>query len=204
MHLKHFLVDEFHASDSSVFCFTETGITSQNHFYADISEYRSTWKNIHKSTEHVLAIYYDTSRVTIESIPNVTPDFGILSVVMEIESKFVFLVLVYKPPLINQNTFIYQLQMQRDNLPTSKYRTIVLGDFNIDQLLKENVAVFKPIINRFHFQQRSLYSTHINGRTWDDFSDDEKTGWVNWMLSPYSNHFVVYLFVIKWKCCQLV
>ena len=94
MHLKHFLADKFHASNSSVFCFTETGITSQNHSYADISEYLPTWKNIHKPTEHGLAICYDTSGVTIESIPNVTSDFEILSVVIEIESKFVLLVLV--------------------------------------------------------------------------------------------------------------
>ena len=94
MHLKHFLSDKFHASNSSVFCFTETGITSQNHSYADISEYLPTWKNIHKPTEHDLTIWYDTSRVTIESIPNETSDFEILSVVMEIESKIVLLVLV--------------------------------------------------------------------------------------------------------------
>ena len=90
MHLKHFLSDKFHASNSSVFCFTETGITSQNHSDADIIEYVPTWKNIHKSTEHGLAVCYDTSRVTIESIPNVTSDFEILSVVMEIQSKFFF------------------------------------------------------------------------------------------------------------------
>ena len=106
MHLKHFLADKFHASNSSVFCFTETGINSQNHSYAYISEYLPTWKNIHKPTEHGLTICYDTSRVTIESIPTVTSEFEILSVVMKIESKFVILVLVYKPPLLKENTFI--------------------------------------------------------------------------------------------------
>ena len=94
MYLQHFLADQFHASNSSVYGFTETGITSQNHSYADISEYLPTWKNIHKPTEHDLTIWYDTSRVTIESIPNETSDFEILSVVMEIESKIVLLVLV--------------------------------------------------------------------------------------------------------------
>ena len=63
----------------------------------------------------------DTSRVTIASIPTVTSDFEILYVVMEIESKFVLLALVYKPLLLNENTIIYQLQMQLDNLLTSKY-----------------------------------------------------------------------------------
>ena len=112
LYLQHFLADQFHASNSSVFGFTETGITSQNHSYADISEYLPTWKNIHKPTEHGLAICNNRTRVTIESIANVTSDFEILSVVMEIESKFVLLVVVYRPPLFNQNIFIYQLQMQ--------------------------------------------------------------------------------------------
>ena len=83
--------------------------------------------------------------------------------------------------------------MQLDNLSTSKYRTIALGGFNIDQLLEENVAAFKPIISRFHFQQRSCYSTHINGRILDLVLDDEKTDSVNWISSPYGDHFVIYL-----------
>ena len=56
LHLQNFLADKFHASSSSVFCFTETGINSLNHCYADISEYLPTWKNIHKPTEHGLTI----------------------------------------------------------------------------------------------------------------------------------------------------
>ena len=106
LYLKHFFADQFYASSSSDFCFTETVITSQNHSYTDISEYLPIWKNIHKPTEHGLAIGYNTSRVTIESIPNVTSNFENLSVIMEIESNFVPLVLVGKPPLFNQNTFI--------------------------------------------------------------------------------------------------
>ena len=110
LYLQHFLGDQFPASNSSIFGFTEAGITSQNHSYADISENLPYWKNIHKPTEHGLAICNNTSRVTIESIANVTSDFEILSVVMEIESKLILLVVVYRPPLFNQNIFIYQLQ----------------------------------------------------------------------------------------------
>ena len=152
--------DKFYAGNSSVFCFVETGIKSQNHSYVDISEYLNTWKNIHKPTKHSLTICYDTSRVTVESNPTVTSDFEILSVVMEIGSKFFPLALVYKPPLLNKNTFIYQLQMQLDNLLTSKYQTIVPRDFNMDQLLEENVAVFEPMINRVSLSTAiSLFSS---------------------------------------------
>ena len=62
--------------------------------------------------------------------------------------------------------------MQLDNLPTSKYWTIVLGDFNIDQLLEENVASFEPIISRFYFQQQSRYSAYINGGILDLVLED--------------------------------
>ena len=75
---------------------------------------------------------------------------------MEIGSEFVLLALVYKPPLLDENTFIYQLQMQLDDLLASKYRTIVLGDFNMDQLLKENVAAFEPMINQVSFSTAIL------------------------------------------------
>ena len=85
--------------------------------------------------------------------------------------------------------------MQLDNLPTSKYRTMNLGDFNIDQLLEENVAAFEPIISRFHFQQQSRYSIHISGGILDLVLGDEKTDSVNWMPSPYSDHFVIYLWL---------
>ena len=83
--------------------------------------------------------------------------------------------------------------MQFGNLPTSKYRTIVPVDFNIDQLLEENVAAFDSKISRFHFQERSRYSTHINGVILDLVLNGEKTDSVNWMSSPYSDHFVNYV-----------
>ena len=63
----------------------------------------------------------------------------------------------------------------------------------MDQLLDENVAAFEPMINQFYFQQWSRYSTHSNGGILDLVFDNENTDSVNWMSSPYSDHFVIYL-----------
>ena len=63
----------------------------------------------------------------------------------------------------------------------------------MDQLLVENVAAFEPMINQFHFQQRSRYSTHNNEGILDLAFDNENTDSVNLMPSPYSDHFVIYL-----------
>ena len=63
----------------------------------------------------------------------------------------------------------------------------------MDQLLEENVAAFEPMINRLHFQQRSLYLTHNNGGILDFVFDNENKNSVNWIPSPYSDHFVIYL-----------
>ena len=68
---------------------------------------------------------------------------------------------------------------------------IVLGDFNIDQMLSENVNAFQQFCDRYHFTQRSRYSTHIHGGILDLVFDQKKSEPVQWMPSPYSDHFII-------------
>ena len=78
----------------------------------------------------------------------------------------VMVVLVYRPPgVIGDfvNTLIAELRL----LPTSSYRTLVIGDFNMDQRLPGSENTFKLLIEEFNFTQRSQFCTHIYGGSLD-------------------------------------
>ena len=114
---------------------------------------------------------------------------------MDIDGEIVFIVLLYRPPgpmgrfieglLQSINQFISDIRMQR------RYRTLIIGDFNWDQMLPEHVRTFDPICDHFHCHQRSKYSTHIKGGILDLVFDDGKGTDVDWMFSPYSDHFIL-------------
>ena len=72
-----------------------------------------------------------------------------------------------------------------------QYNTIVLGDFNLDQMHKPYVDLFRGIRERFSLTQRSNYSTHIHGGILDLVFHNKKHEPVEWMPSPYSDHFVL-------------
>ena len=135
-----------------------------------------------------LAICYNTSKVQVRE--EFTPHTGMqmLPVLLDIEDEEVLLVLVYRHPNGGRvENFIYQLTYELSHLPTDKYRTIVLGDFNIDQMLQENVLSFSNFCNQFHFTQRSKYSTFRDGGILDLVFDNQKSGAVKWTPSPYSD-----------------
>ena len=57
----------------------------------------------------------------------------------------------------------------------------------MDQMLPENVG----ILLLPQFNQRCDYSTHIHGGILDLVFDNKKSEPVEWMPSPYSDHFVI-------------
>ena len=65
---------------------------------------------------------------------------------------------------------------------------MIVGDFNRDQRLCENVAKVDPLIQ--NFTQRSQYSTHIHGRLLDlPCIGYFRSQAVSSLPSPYSDHF---------------
>ena len=70
-------------------------------------------------------------------------------------------------------------------------RTLVVGDFNCDQMLDQHVTLFASFSSRFDFHQRSKYSTHIKGGILDLVFDSKKTTDVEWMFTPFSDHFIL-------------
>ena len=47
-----------------------------------------------------------------------------------------------------------------NELPT-QHRILIVGDFNLVQMLPEHVAKVDPLIESFNLSQRSQYSTHV-------------------------------------------
>ena len=77
---------------------------------------------------------------------------------IEIENECVLLVLVYQP-LGAVGSFINNLIVELTQLPTA-YRTLIVGDFNLDQMLCENIEKINPLIAQFNLHQCSQYSTY--------------------------------------------
>jgi exonuclease III len=191
LHMPHIVSDKCYMSNSDIFCFTETHTT--NTPVKKIEDYASGWKSIHHPySVHGLAICYRSDKVVvIKEFPAVN-EIEMLPVLLQINDEHVLIVLVYQPPGRPRNVFPYQLLQQLSRLnEVQTYRTIVLGDFNADHMLSENVTAYAELCQRFNFSQRSNYSTHIYGGILDLVFDTRKSSPVQWMPSPYSDHFVM-------------
>ena len=49
------------------------------------------------------------------------------------------------------------------NEQPTPHRILIVSDFNLDQMLPENVAKIVPLIQNFNLSQCSQYSTHTHG-----------------------------------------
>ena len=186
-HIEHFLSDKMYANHSALFCFTETNIAGRS--FQNIETYEEGWADIHNTTGHGLAICYNTSKVKIIQKFETSKTLEILPVLMDIENETILVLLLYRPPG-SVGTFITDLMSQVSELPT-QYRILILGDFNLDQMLPENVKKINPIISQFHLHQRSQYTTHIEGGILDLVLDSTSSQSVEWMPSPFSDHFSI-------------
>ena len=192
-HIKHFLSDTAHSRYSSLFCFTETNIADEIH--DGIKTYLPEWDDIHDTVGHGLAICYNTTKVKVLEQYRYIGVLEILPVLLKVDNEIIFLVLVYRRPG-PIGTFVTSIiqtidQLLRDNPINGEYRTMVIGDFNWDQMLPQHVESFIPFSSRFNFHQRSNYSTHIKGGILDLVFDDKRDTDVEWMFSPYSDHFIL-------------
>ena len=123
-------------------------------------------------------------------------ELEILPVGIGLGNETILLVLVYFPPrkLVNERRLLlYRLLTQVEQLPRENYdRLIVLGDFNMDQISPEHQGCFTDLCIVFNLIQRSNWSTHKYGGLLDLVFDSNRSRQsVNWMPSPYSDHFVL-------------
>ena len=110
---------------------------------------------------------------------------------MTIKEERVLIILLYRPPSESTSVFPLTLMMElsriRSSISETDYRTIVAGDFN----LPSNSAMLDGVLPPTTFNQRSSYSTHMYGGNLDLVFDNTKSDPVEWVPSPYSDHFVL-------------
>ena len=138
--MEHFLSDKIYLTFSSLFCFTETNINDSPVKYID--KILDNWKDIHKNTQHGLALCYNMSKVNIIEVIEIPSVLEVLPMVLEKEKETILLVIVYcmLGPL---GSFIDDFISLINELPT-QHRMLTAGDFNLDQMLPEHVAKVDP------------------------------------------------------------
>ena len=115
-----------------------------------------------------------------------------LSLLMTINEERVLLVLVYRPPdPSTRNVFAQTLRMElsflQGNISETNYRTLVIGDFN----MPGSYDVLNEALPPKTYHQRSQFSTHTRGGILDLVFDNRLSDPVEWMPSPYSDHFIL-------------
>ena len=193
LHIPHFLSDTAHSEYSSLMCFTETNVATSN--FNRIKYYLPGWDDEHEPAGHGLAICYNTTKVKVLKHYPYVGILEILPVLLQIDNEVIFLVLVYRRPgpigaFVNNITQVIS-QILRENPISEIIRTMVIGDFNWDLMLPEHVTTLIPFSSHFNLYQRSNYSTHIKGGILDLVFDDKRDSDVQWMFSPFSDHFVL-------------
>ena len=130
------------------------------------------------------------SKVNIIDVIEIPSVLEVLPIVLEIEKETNLFVIVYPMPG-PLDSFIDDFISLIHELPT-QHRMLVVGDFNLDQMLPEHVAKVDPLIQNLKLSQRSQYSTHIHGGMLDLVFDTLNSNTVSSLLSTYSDHFVVF------------
>ena len=130
------------------------------------------------------------SKVNIIDVIEIPSVLEVLPIVLEIEKETNLFVIVYPMPG-PLDSFIDDFISLIHELPT-QHRMLVVGDFNLDQMLPEHVAKVDPLIQNLKLSQRSQYSTHIHGGMLDLVFDTLNSNTVSSLLSTYSDHLVVF------------
>ena len=188
VHLEYFLSGKIYSTYSSLFCFTETNTNDSPAKHID--EILDNWKDIHKNTHHGLALCYNVSKVNIIEVIEISSVLEVLPIVLEIERETIVLVIMYYMPG-PLGSFIDDFISLINELPT-QHRMLIVGDFNLDQMLPEHVAKVNPLIQNFNLSQHSQYSTHIHGGILDLVFDTSNSSAVSFLPSPFSDHFVLF------------
>ena len=72
----------------------------------------------------------------------------------------------------------------------TQHKMLIVGDFNLDQVLPEHVAKVNLLIQNFNLSQCSQYSTHIHRGILDLIFDTSNSNSVSFLASPFSDRFV--------------
>ena len=189
-HIQHFMSDSIFSTECDLICFTETKTNSGE--FSHIEKYVEGWKDVHDTRQHGVSLCYKEESVTILHNFQIPGVLEVLVSLIEVKAERILIVIVYRAPTTPTiSTFINGLiGIVTENLHDGD-RLVILGDFNMDQMLPENVEKCRPLMELFHLYQRSTYSTHESGGILDLVFDNENAQPVSWVPSPYSDHFII-------------
>ena len=151
-------------------CFTETNLSSRS--FKNVIELKQGWSYIHKHTQHGVARCYDTEKAKVIIQFETTNCTELLPILFEVDNEYLLIVLSYLTGPFGK--FIDTLQEELTLLP-SQCKTIVLGHFNLNRLLEENINILQPIPKEFNLRQRSTYASHIEGGILDLVLDNRES-----------------------------
>ena len=118
------------------------------------------WKDIHRTLQHGLGLCYNASNINIIEVIDIPRVLEVLLFVLEIEKETFLLAIVDRmsgPLGMFIDDFILLI-----NEPSAQPRIFIVKDFNLDQMLPENVAKVHPLIQNFNLSQHFQYSAHIH------------------------------------------
>ena len=142
-----------------------------------------------------IAISFNTDYIELVKELPTTSEIEIMAYQLRYSSSSNYdfiIVVVYRNQKQNPQEFLYLLQNELQNLP-SGHRIIIAGDFNLDQRLEDNVNLLNLFINCMNFENKSKFSTHIDGGILDLILDNGcSENNVQWQPTPFSDHFILY------------
>ena len=123
-HIKHFLSDKLYTDRSSIICFTETHLNNNN--FTHLEELEDNWKDIHKPTEHGLAICYNTNKVKFINQLEGFDQIEILPVLFEIDQEQILIILVYRTAQLEISSQIYYWNYATYQQLTERFYLVIL------------------------------------------------------------------------------
>ena len=97
------------------------------------------------------------SKLNIIEVLEIPSVLKVLPVVLKIEKETILLVIVYHMPG-PLGSFIDDFFSLINELP-AEHRMLIVGDFNLDQMLPEHFTKADPLIQNFTLSQHSQHST---------------------------------------------
>ena len=132
-------------------------------------------------------------KLTTKKTLNTVSDLELLPILVALKNTIYLIVLLYRPPTSSIPLFLQSLQIELDQLrqqiDSINYSIVILGDFNLPDNRNDLNEVLPPNI----YYQRCQDPTHIDGNTLDLIFDDHCNKPAEWMPSPYSDHFTVFV-----------
>ena len=193
-HVQNILADPNYFDSCSMFCFTETNVKEVEKIKR-VNELNNAWEDIHVTSEHGLAICYRTNEIQLVC------ELATASIIESCAYKFRYkeydfiIVLIYRKPG-PKHEFVRFLteQVSAYKKDHSECRIIILGDFNLDQLEKNNIDYFAPL-NELKFKQKVDKATHNMGGILDLIFDNYvHLNFENIEVLPtaFSDHFKIF------------